>query len=118
MTAKELFIKEIEDLIEGNPLSEKAAEYFENLKLKKEKAEITETGMKIIKFMQEHQDKDSFLAKTIGEGLFLSSRSVSGSIRKLVEDGYCTKEGKDPVHYSLSDKGKNQKIWLIKKIMI
>ena len=45
-------------------------------------------------------------AKDIGEGLFISSRAVSGAIRKLVADGYVEKIGQDPVVYSLTEKGK------------
>jgi len=109
MTDKELFIEEIEELLKTNVISEKANNYFMTLKLKKEKPEITEMGVKILKHMQDNCEKEYFLAKTIGECLFASSRSVSGSLRKLVEDGYCDKEGKDPVHYILTEKGKNKK---------
>ena len=36
----------------------------------------------------------------------MSPRSVSGSMRKLLTDGYCEKTGKDPVCYLLTEKGK------------
>ena len=45
-------------------------------------------------------------AKDIAEGLFISSRGVSGAMRKLVTDGYVEKVGQDPVIYSLTEKGK------------
>ena len=51
--------------------------------------------------------KNSFSAKLIGEGLFLSSRIVSGSIRKLVTDGYVNKINADPVLYEITEKGIN-----------
>jgi predicted transcriptional regulator len=51
-----------------------------------------------------------FKAKDIAEGLFISSRAVSGAIRKLVTDGYVEKVGQDPTIYSITDKGKNIKI--------
>ena len=49
-------------------------------------------------------------AKDIGEGLFISSRAVSGAIRKLVTDGYVEKIGQEPVVYALTEKGKTVEI--------
>ena len=46
-------------------------------------------------------------SKIIGEGLFMGSRSVSGSIRKLISDGYVEKVGSNPVTYSLTNDGIN-----------
>jgi DNA-binding HxlR family transcriptional regulator len=37
--------------------------------------------------------------------MMISSRSVSGSIRKLVTDGFVEKVSTDPVLYALTDKG-------------
>ena len=42
--------------------------------------------------------------------MFISSRTVSGSIRKLVNDGFVEKVGQDPVIYSITEQGKNIKI--------
>jgi hypothetical protein len=44
-----------------------------------------------------------FNAKTIGEGLFMPPRSVSGAMRKLISDGYAFKTPGNPVTYSLKD---------------
>ena len=49
-------------------------------------------------------------AKEIAEGMFISSRAVSGAMRKLVTDGFVEKVGQDPVIYSITEKGKNIKI--------
>ena len=49
----------------------------------------------------------SVKARDIAEDLFISSRSVSGTMRKLVNDGFCEKIGKDPAIYVLTEKGKN-----------
>ena len=49
-------------------------------------------------------------SKEIAEALFVSSRSVSGAMRKLVTDGFVEKIGQDPVMYSLTEKGKNIEI--------
>jgi len=40
----------------------------------------------------------------------ISSRGASGTLRKLVNDGFCEKLGQDPVIYSLTKKGKTFEI--------
>ena len=106
MTVKERFIEEIENLLEetNTMLSEESMNYLESLKVSKGGSKvITENGLKILQFMQENWERHNniFKASEIGEGLF-----ISGSMRKLVSDGYAKKEGKDPVVYSITDKGK------------
>lgn len=111
-TKKERFIEEISELIKCEPdlLSAEAVAYFEALKTEpaKKSVEITENGAKILKFMQENWEKHNniFKATTIAEGLFTNGKSVSGSMRKLVSDGYVDKLGKDPVIYAITEKGK------------
>lgn len=75
-------------------------------------SEMTENGSKILKYMQSNEDKynNLFTSKEIGEGLFMSSRSVSGSMRKIIANGFVEKVGKDPVTYSLTDEGRNKQI--------
>lgn len=113
MTNKEKFIEEIEILLasnEGFAFSDDAMVYFESLKKDKGHSKaITENGIKILQFMQENWENRNniFKAAEIGEGLFMSGRSVSGSMRKLVADGYVVKEGKDPVCYSITEAGKS-----------
>lgn len=70
--------------------------------------DMTENGLKVLTWMQEHIEEMSnvFTAKEIGEGLFTSGRSISGSMKKLVNDGYVEKIGKNPVQYSLTEAGK------------
>ena len=46
-------------------------------------------------------------AKEIGEGLFMSSRSVSGAMRKLITCGYVVRQNANPVMYALTDLGKS-----------
>lgn len=76
-----------------------------------EKPMFTDNGKLILKYMQEHvDDMPMGKAKDIGEGLFISSRAVSGAIRKLVTDGYVEKIGQDPVVYSLTESGKTVEI--------
>ena len=92
-----------------------AKEYFNKFKFNAFKGsnDITENGKKILFWMQENVDKTSniFTSKEIAEALFTSGRSVAGSMRKLVTDGYVEKAGghdcnKTPVTYSLTEAGK------------
>lgn len=115
MSNREIFLKDIEDLIETHKteIAKETIEYFETLKktiAEDKKEEFTENGKKILIFLQEHQDVEIWKAKDIAEGIDISSRSVSGSMRKLTTDGYVDKIGKDPVIYALTTKGKEIKI--------
>lgn len=77
----------------------------------KEKPLFTDNGKLVLKYMQEHStDMEMAKARDIGEGLFISSRTVSGAMRKLVEDGYVEKMGQNPTIYSLTTKGKEIEI--------
>ena len=70
---------------------------------------VTENGQKILIFMQENEEamNNIFTAKEIAEALFVSGRSISGSMRKLFFVFYINKEGNNPVKYSLTDLGRN-----------
>ena len=72
-----------------------------------DKPVLTDNGKQILIYMQEHLDTPMFKAREIAEGLFISSRGVSGSLRKLVNDGFAEKMGENPVIYALTEKGKN-----------
>ena len=72
-----------------------------------EKPLFTDNGKLILKFLQEHTDTPMWKARDIAEGLFISSRTVSGAIRKLVTDGFVEKVGENPVIYSITENGKN-----------
>lgn len=76
-----------------------------------EKPAFTENGKKILLYMQESKDtyNNLFKAKEIGEQLSISSRTVSGGMRKLVADGYVEKLGANPVIYAITDKGEQVK---------
>ena len=117
MTKKEKFIEEVEEILKElmhvggeDPFSEDSRAYWEAFKGKEEteKPMFTDNGKLILKYMQDHiSDMPMGKAKDIGEGLFISSRAVSGAIRKLVSDGYVEKIGQDPVVYALTENGKN-----------
>jgi predicted transcriptional regulator len=76
---------------------------------KNDKPELTDNGKVILDYMQK-SEVPMLKARDVAEGLFISSRAVSGSLRKLVNDGFCEKVGQDPVVYALTDKGRNYKI--------
>ena len=48
---------------------------------------------------------EALSAKVMADEMMISSRSVSGAIRKLVTDGFVEKVSTDPVLYALTDKG-------------
>lgn len=70
------------------------------------KVGFTENGKKILKFLQS-SDAPFLKARDIGDMLNMASRTVSGSLRKLVNDGYVDKMGSNPTLYSITAKGKN-----------
>ena len=121
MNKKDMFIAMVEELIgdfnrktEVGSVEENYAEalaYFNAFKTSvetKEKVQFTDNGKLILKTMLENLDdkQNMFKAREIAEMAFISSRSVSGSIRKLVTDGYVEKIGADPIIYAVTDMGK------------
>lgn len=117
MTKKEAFIKVIQTEIFDRPdiysenypdLWEDVCMYWDALKGKAEteKPMFTDNGKLILQYMKDNQETLMLKARDIAEGLFISSRAVSGSIRKLVTDGFVEKVGQDPVIYALTEKGK------------
>lgn len=120
MGKKEIFIKEIEELIKMvinsddyngyDILSKEANDYFEALKTttEKEPKKFTENGKLVLSFMKENKDNfnNIFKSKDIAEALGVSTRTVSGAMRKLITDGYIEKIESSPICYSLTDKGK------------
>ena len=115
MSKKQEFINYVEALIEKNndvPMNDDAKVYWDNFKNKDEieKPLFTDNGKLILKHLQQHEEVTSWKARDIAEDLFISSRTVSGSIRKLVNDGYVEKISQDPVIYAITDKGKNTEI--------
>lgn len=89
-------------------IPEEVQQVYDSLKLQevKEKPMFTETGLEILEYLQEN-NATSLKAKDIADGMGVSSRKVSGAIRKLCTDGFVDKAGQNPVIYSLSSKGKN-----------
>jgi hypothetical protein len=116
MSKKQEFIKFIEEVLDAAKVDsrdqwpENALLYWDAFCGADENGEkplFTDNGKLIIKFLQDNQDTPMWKARDIAEGLFISSRAVSGAMRKLVSDGFVEKVGQDPVIYSLTDNGKN-----------
>lgn len=115
MSKKQEFIKFVEEVMDTAHITE--ADMPENVKLywnvllasslEVDKPLFTDNGKLIMKFLQDHQETPMWKARDVAEGLFISSRAVSGAMRKLVTDGFVEKVGQDPVIYSITEKGKN-----------
>ena len=120
MNKKELFVMMVEAFLEKGTVEgtlstsqlDEAIAYFNACKStqdkKADKPQFTDNGKLILKAMIENNEEraNMFSAKQIAEYAFITSRQVSGAIRKLVTDGYCEKVGQDPIIYSLTDLGK------------
>lgn len=112
MTKKQEFIEFIDELMVAAPnvaanMSDDVKAYLEVFRGNNaDKPLFTDNGKLILQFLQDNASRTMWKAKDIGEGLFISSRAVSGAIRKLVSDGYVEKVGQDPVVYAITDKGK------------
>lgn len=110
MSKKEQFIKVVEDLFAEKDIDQEVLDYFEKLKQTStsKKVEMTDNGKNILDYMQKNHEEahNLFKSKDIAEGMFVSSRSVSGAMRKLVNDGYVDKTDDSPIVYSLTEEGK------------
>ena len=116
---KECFIQFVEDLMKVADQNgydymimeqyNDAWDYWNALKITEDdtKPAFTENGKLILSFMQQNKStyNNLFKAKDIGEQIDLSSRTVSGGMRKLVNDGYVEKIGQNPVIYAITTKG-------------
>jgi DNA-binding MarR family transcriptional regulator len=117
MSKKEKFIEAIENAffskVDINELDPDIVSYWNALKgaNEVEKPTFTDNGKLIMKYLQDlPEDAPMMKAREIAEGLFISSRAVSGAMRKLVTDGFVEKVGQDPVMYALTEKGRNIEI--------
>lgn len=116
---KKEFLEFLDNLMAAAPnetakyLNDDAKTYIEALRAssaeEKEKPEMTDNGKLILGYMQT-SNITALTSKRISEGIMISSRGVSGAMRKLVTDGYVEKVGNNPAVYILTEKGKNYKI--------
>lgn len=114
MSKKSKFIECVEEAlfskVDLNALDPDVVSYWEALKGEKEveKPIFTDNGKLIMEYLKSLPEGSPALkAKDIAEALFVSSRTVSGAMRKLVSDDFVEKIGQDPVMYSITEKGKN-----------
>ena len=115
MSKKEAFIEYVEKIINDSTekMNEEAQEYWDALRFKeeKEKPMFTDNGKLIMEYLKSLSDNTSAMkSKDIAEALVVSSRTVSGAMRKLVSDGFVEKIGDSPVLYKITEKGKNIEI--------
>lgn len=110
---KKEFLDFINQLMNANPdltnklMTEDIEAYLKILaEVKDDKPVLSENGKIILEFLQEHLDNRLWKSKDIAEQIGLGSRSVSGAMRKLCNDGFCEKIGKDPCIFALTEKGK------------
>lgn len=112
MTKQENFLKFFDKLVEDCKypvtIPEDVQAFYDMLKTQpaNERPLITDTGLNILTYLQ-NCDAKNLKAKDIADGIDVSSKVVSGGIRKLVSDGFVEKFGQNPVIYNLTDKGKN-----------
>lgn len=122
MTEKDIFIKIVDYEVFSNDFRKRllnvfseeemdiAEKYWQSfIKDEETSVKITESGKKILLFMQENGEtmNNVFTSKEIAEAFFTSGRSIAGSMRKLVSDKFVSKEGKDPIRYSLTEAGRS-----------
>ena len=106
---KKIFISTVEALFTKSNnevfIPQEAVDFFEDYKKSSAaKAPFTEKGINIIKALRE--EDDWITAKELGEKLDISGRSISGSCRKLVTDGYVEKRDDKPARYRITELGK------------
>ena len=114
MTKKQEFIEFVKDYMNEmkGDMPENVSLYWEAFcgKDDEEKPMFTDNGKLILQYLKDNLDTPMWKARDIAEGMFISSRAVSGAMRKLVTDGFVEKVGQDPVVYAITEKGKNIEI--------
>ena len=106
------FLNFVNKLMEANPelteslMTDSIKNYLTVMADKKEKPALTENGKAILSYLQENLADKPFKSADVAQGMGVSARGISGSLRKLVADGFCDKTGKDPCIYNLTEKGK------------
>lgn len=112
MNKYEEFVKYFDQLVENSHLTsippeiaEVRTELINQGQILKEKPLLTESGFQILQYFQSVSGK-KMKASDIAQGMNVSSRKISGAIRKLVADNFVEKFGSNPVIYSLTEKGK------------
>ena len=114
MNRKQAFIDFVNDLIKNckYPVEmNEDVEFYWNYLKNSNDDEIknplfTENGKRLLICLQKHPEKETWKAREVADELGISSRSVSGGMRKLVNDGFVEKLNDNPVVYAITNKGK------------
>ena len=108
MSIKNEFLAFFDDLVKDIEVPENVRAYVDAIRDAKEdnKPLFTDNGKLILEYLQGVQVMP-YKAKDIADNIGITSKSVSGAMRKLVTDGYIEKVGKNPVVYVINEKGIN-----------
>lgn len=119
MNKAELFWNWFDELTKDETIPSDVQEYIDILRAQQDtqadKPALTESGIQILEYLQGLPEAKNLKAKDIADGMNESSRKISGSMRKLVSDGFVDKFGQNPVVYTLTEKGKNFDLTTIKE---
>lgn len=113
MTKKSKFIDFVQDSlfskIDVNEIDSDVLSYWNALTSKDEteKPMFTDNGKLIMLYLQGLTDAIPMKTKDMADAMGLSSRTVSGSMRKLCSDGFVEVLGDSPKLYTLTETGKN-----------
>lgn len=103
---KKVFIQTVDALFKAYPMNvpTDAVDFFEDYqKSSSGPKEMTEKGYTIL--LQMKDVNDWITAKSLGEIMDISGKSVSGTMRKLVTDGFVEKRAGNPTCYKITEKG-------------
>lgn len=104
------FFNELIGPIDSDNIPTEVTEVIEFIKSQslsqKEKPLLTELGLQILEYFQ-GTSQEKLKASEIAQGMEVSSRKISGAMRKLISDNFIEKFGQNPVIYSLTSKGKD-----------
>lgn len=109
MTKKEKFIEFIEQNIDMNEIEDNdVALYWDALKNGREdKTALSNNAKSVMKFLQEENSDVPMKSKDIAEQIGISSRSVAGTMKKLVSENWVEAVGDSPKMYLITELGKN-----------
>ena len=112
MSKKQEFIEYVKERVDWTDASENVKIYWEAFisKEEKEKKMFNDNGKLILQLLRDNLDNKTWKARDIVVVLFITSRTVSGAIRKLCTDGFVEKVSQDPVIYTITELGKTVEI--------